>query len=221
VLTANPENMHWGGVSAIQKPRAAGFLRTLTPYEDAPCSAVAFDYSGQYLAVGGADARVYGQKQVRSCDAALSHSAQCVTHACGARPCQATCMWLTCRLTTPQHCTALGAAAHGPSGNHGPGQSWAIMGLGNHGQSWAWAIMGNHGPGQSYGSWAAMGLGLFTAIRGPVWRMKAPRCLCSCLARASCGCTCCVFCVCPRPPCHAAQPQACPGCDKMWPRTLI
>lgn len=38
-------------------------FKTLTPYEDAPCTSVAFDYSGLYLAVGGADARIYGQKQ--------------------------------------------------------------------------------------------------------------------------------------------------------------
>ena len=38
--------------------------RTIEPYEDFPCSTVAFDYTGLYLGVGGADARVYGQKQV-------------------------------------------------------------------------------------------------------------------------------------------------------------
>ena len=36
--------------------------RALSPYDDQPCTSVAFDYSGQYLAVGGADARVYGTK---------------------------------------------------------------------------------------------------------------------------------------------------------------
>ncbi|KAK9866225.1 hypothetical protein WJX84_007807 [Apatococcus fuscideae] len=35
-------------------------FRTLTPYE---AGAVTFDHSGQYLAVGGGDARVYGSKQ--------------------------------------------------------------------------------------------------------------------------------------------------------------
>jgi hypothetical protein len=40
--------------------------RTITPYEDgSACNAVAFDYSGQYLAVGGADVKIYGTKQVR------------------------------------------------------------------------------------------------------------------------------------------------------------
>lgn len=38
-------------------------LKSFTPYEDSGCRSVAFDYSGQYLAVGGADARIYGQKQ--------------------------------------------------------------------------------------------------------------------------------------------------------------
>lgn len=38
-------------------------FKTLSPYEDAPCTSVAFDYTGLYLAVGGADARIYGQKQ--------------------------------------------------------------------------------------------------------------------------------------------------------------
>lgn len=35
----------------------------LTPYDTPSCSSVAFDHSGLYLAVGGADARVYGSKQ--------------------------------------------------------------------------------------------------------------------------------------------------------------
>lgn len=39
-------------------------FRTLTPYEAGiPSQAVTFDHSGQYLAVGGGDARVYGTKQ--------------------------------------------------------------------------------------------------------------------------------------------------------------
>lgn len=38
-------------------------LRTLTPFDDAPCNVVSFDNSGQYLGVGGADARVYNSKQ--------------------------------------------------------------------------------------------------------------------------------------------------------------
>ena len=49
--------------------------RTIVPYEDFPCSTVAFDYTGLYLGVGGADARVYGQKQVRSgCGAHSMHT---------------------------------------------------------------------------------------------------------------------------------------------------
>lgn len=40
-------------------------FKTLTPYDSAATSCCAFDYSGQWLAVGGADARVYAVKQVR------------------------------------------------------------------------------------------------------------------------------------------------------------
>jgi len=37
--------------------------RTIAPYDDAPCNAVAFDHSALFLAVGGTDARVYAAKQ--------------------------------------------------------------------------------------------------------------------------------------------------------------
>lgn len=41
---------------------------TLTPYEAGQpgCTAVEFDHSGLFLAIGGADARIVGQKQARS-----------------------------------------------------------------------------------------------------------------------------------------------------------
>jgi hypothetical protein len=51
----------------LHHPSCALACRTLVPYEggDAPgAAAVAFDHSGNYLAVGGVDARVYGVKQV-------------------------------------------------------------------------------------------------------------------------------------------------------------
>ncbi|KIY92929.1 hypothetical protein MNEG_15035 [Monoraphidium neglectum] len=35
----------------------------LTPYDTQSCACAAFDHSGLYLSVGGADARVYGSKQ--------------------------------------------------------------------------------------------------------------------------------------------------------------
>ncbi|KAI8476157.1 MAG: spliceosome component, nuclear pre-mRNA splicing factor [Monoraphidium minutum] len=38
-------------------------FKMLSPYDGAPCTCVAFDHSGLYLAVGGPDARVYGSKQ--------------------------------------------------------------------------------------------------------------------------------------------------------------
>ncbi|KAL4431421.1 hypothetical protein ABPG75_006677 [Micractinium tetrahymenae] len=38
-------------------------FKSLAPYEGAPTAAVAFDHSGLFLGVGGADARVYGVKQ--------------------------------------------------------------------------------------------------------------------------------------------------------------
>mmetsp|Transcript_13631 Transcript_13631/g.29224 ORF Transcript_13631/g.29224 Transcript_13631/m.29224 type:complete len:512 (-) Transcript_13631:704-2239(-) len=38
-------------------------FKTLEPYDGAACNTLAFDFSGMYLAVGGADARIYGQKQ--------------------------------------------------------------------------------------------------------------------------------------------------------------
>lgn len=40
-----------------------GACRSLTPYEGAAATAVTFDHSGLFLAVGGPDARVYGVKQ--------------------------------------------------------------------------------------------------------------------------------------------------------------
>lgn len=41
--------------------------RSFSPYEGLPasCHAVAFDFSGQYLAVGGPDVQIYNSKQVR------------------------------------------------------------------------------------------------------------------------------------------------------------
>ncbi len=38
--------------------------RSIAPFDGAACNAVAFDWSGQYLAVGGSDARIYATKQV-------------------------------------------------------------------------------------------------------------------------------------------------------------
>lgn len=38
-------------------------FKTIEPYEDFPCSTVAFDYTGLYLGIGGADARIHSQKQ--------------------------------------------------------------------------------------------------------------------------------------------------------------
>ncbi|KAG2485908.1 hypothetical protein HYH03_015352 [Edaphochlamys debaryana] len=38
-------------------------FKTLEPFTDGPCASVAFDHSGQYLAVGGPTVRVFGQKQ--------------------------------------------------------------------------------------------------------------------------------------------------------------
>lgn len=38
--------------------------RELQPYDEPTCRAVAYDFSGQYVAVGGSDLRVYSPKQV-------------------------------------------------------------------------------------------------------------------------------------------------------------
>jgi hypothetical protein len=38
--------------------------RELRPYDEPMCRAVSFDYSSQFLAVGGSDLRVYAPKQV-------------------------------------------------------------------------------------------------------------------------------------------------------------
>ncbi|KAG2434979.1 hypothetical protein HYH02_011978 [Chlamydomonas schloesseri] len=38
-------------------------FKTIEPYTDGPCTSVAFDHSGQYLAVGGPTVKIYGQKQ--------------------------------------------------------------------------------------------------------------------------------------------------------------
>ncbi|KXZ54344.1 hypothetical protein GPECTOR_5g426 [Gonium pectorale] len=38
-------------------------FKTLEPFSDGTCASVAFDHSGQYLAVGGPAVKVYGQKQ--------------------------------------------------------------------------------------------------------------------------------------------------------------
>ncbi|PNH07333.1 U-box domain-containing protein 72 [Tetrabaena socialis] len=38
-------------------------FKTLEPFTDGPCASVAFDHSGQYLAVGGPAVKIYGQKQ--------------------------------------------------------------------------------------------------------------------------------------------------------------
>lgn len=46
---------------ALCRPTTA--RRSLTPYEGAAATAVTFDHSGLFLAVGGPDARVYGVKQ--------------------------------------------------------------------------------------------------------------------------------------------------------------
>jgi hypothetical protein len=37
----------------------------LQPFEEPTCRAASYDYSSQYLAVGGSDLRVYAPKQVR------------------------------------------------------------------------------------------------------------------------------------------------------------
>lgn len=39
--------------------------RELQPYDEPACRAATYDFSGQYLAVGGSDLRVYAPKQVR------------------------------------------------------------------------------------------------------------------------------------------------------------
>lgn len=39
--------------------------RELQPYDEPTCRAACYDYSSQYLAVGGTDLRVYAPKQVR------------------------------------------------------------------------------------------------------------------------------------------------------------
>lgn len=40
--------------------------RELQPYDEPACRAATYDFSGQYLAVGGSDLRVYAPKQVRA-----------------------------------------------------------------------------------------------------------------------------------------------------------
>jgi hypothetical protein len=39
--------------------------RELQPFEEPTCRTASYDYSSQYLAVGGSDLRVYAPKQVR------------------------------------------------------------------------------------------------------------------------------------------------------------
>ncbi|GLI62339.1 hypothetical protein VaNZ11_004953 [Volvox africanus] len=38
-------------------------FKTIEPFQDGPCASVAFDHSGQYLAVGGPVVKIFGQKQ--------------------------------------------------------------------------------------------------------------------------------------------------------------
>lgn len=47
---------------------ACAARRELQPYDEPTCRAAIYDYSGQYLAVGGSDLRVYAPKQVRGHD---------------------------------------------------------------------------------------------------------------------------------------------------------
>lgn len=75
--------------------------RELQPYDEPTCRAVSYDFSGQYVAVGGSDLRVYSPKQVSQAPTDPHNFLPRLDHVCQHH-------WHSCRVTAQLRSWALG-----------------------------------------------------------------------------------------------------------------